>query len=516
MTDKKPQWSYSRVEAYKQCPYKFKLRYVDNLTAIPDQEAANALILGKALHEGIRFGTEKGLAEYEAGYSILSDAHIHEQIKLETMILKAREALADVLSRKTIFEYELETPEYHGFIDLVAYNLDGTVNLYDFKYSNNRENYLKSGQLSVYKYFWELLTGIKVRGLKYVFVDKSGVRQKMTETAEQFRERLKTELTKKGAAIIDVNYNHNSVLEFLEAIKQIPQDTEYLKQQSNLCKWCDFEPLCKEGLDYMLLPKNERRDIKALTKKTIWIYGPPFSGKTYFANKFPAPLMLNTDGNVKFVDAPFIPIKDMVEMNGRIKNTTLGWQVFKDTVDELEKKQNDFKTIIVDLVEDLYELCRYYIYNKRGISHESDDSMRAWDMVRTEFLSTIRKLVNLDYENIILISHEDKSRDFTKKTGDKVTAIKPNLGDKPAAKLAGMVDLVGRVTADENTRTLSLKNDAVVFGGGRLSNFSDTEINLDYDAFLTLYQKAAGSPKAPEAELKTQTTERQPRVSVKE
>lgn len=82
-----------------------------------------------------------------------------------------------------------------------------------------------------------------------------------------------------------------------------------------------------------------------------------------------------------------------------------------------------------------------------------------------------------------------------------------------------MVDLVGRVVADENHRTLSLKNDAVVFGGGRLSNFSDTEINLDYDIFLTVYQKAAaGTQRTPEQpkEPKLQPTERQPRVSVKE
>lgn len=237
----------------------------------------------------------------------------------------------------------------------------------------------------------------------------------------------------------------------------------------------------------MLLPKNERRTINAITKKTIWLYGAPFSGKTTLANKFPDPLMLNTDGNIKFVDAPFIAIKNVVEVEGRITKTTLAWEVFKDVISELEKKQNDFKTIVVDLLEDLYEHCRLYMYEKLGISHESDDSFRAWDKVRTEFLSTLKRLMNLDYDNIILISHEDLSRDITKKAGEKITAIKPNIADKLANKIAGMVDLVARVVAEDNARTLSIKPSDVVFGGGRLS-VSETEIPLEYDALMAIYK----------------------------
>jgi len=237
----------------------------------------------------------------------------------------------------------------------------------------------------------------------------------------------------------------------------------------------------------MLLPKNERRTINAITKKTLWLYGAPFSGKTTLANKFPDPLMLNTDGNIKFVDAPFIAIKNVVEVEGRITKTTLAWEVFKDVISELEKKQNDFKTIVVDLLEDLYEHCRLYMYEKLGISHESDDSFRAWDKVRTEFLSTLKRLMNLDYDNIILISHEDMSRDITKKAGEKITSIKPNIADKLANKIAGMVDLVARVVAEDNARTLSIKPSDVVFGGGRLS-VSETEIPLEYDALMAIYK----------------------------
>ena len=80
--------------------------------------------------------------------------------------------------------------------------------------------------------------------------------------------------------------------------------------------------------------------------------------------------------------------------------------MFLDVVAELEKKQNDFKRICLDLVEDLYEHCRLYIYDKLDIQHEQDAGYgKGWDMVRTEFLSTIKRLKNLGYQ-IIYISKE--------------------------------------------------------------------------------------------------------------
>ena len=49
--------------------------------------------------------------------------------------------------------------------------------------------------------------------------------------------------------------------------------------------------------------------------------------------------MLNTDGNIKFVDAPYVPIKDKVEANGRLApKRTFAWAVFKDVIEELGKE----------------------------------------------------------------------------------------------------------------------------------------------------------------------------------
>ena len=195
------------------------------------------------------------------------------------------------------------------------------------------------------------------------------------------------------------------------------------------------------------LPKNERRTAATPTKRTMWLYGAPFSGKTTFADSAPDPLMLNTDGNAVYVTAPYVSIQDEVVKNGRMVTRKLAWAVFKEYIEELETGGGGYKTIVIDLVNDTYEMCRLYMFDKLGISHESDDTFRAWDKVRTEYLSTMRKVLHLPYENIILLSHEDSTKDLTKKSGDKVTSIKPKMADKVADSLAGMVGFVRIVKA---------------------------------------------------------------------
>lgn len=477
------------------------MRYVEGIDTIPNTDADNALILGTALHTGIEEGVEQALDFYKNSFPVLTDDHIHEMMKLEAMIPKAKA----MLPPGGTFELPIGNADFIGFMDyLWPCGWDSRTNetlfdLYDFKYSNNAKNYAVSGQLHEYKYWYELThPGHRIRNMYFLIVPKAKIRQKSTETLSQFRDRLQAALKDAEPTLMPVQYNPMKIVDFLTDVKHMVEATDFPKNPNHFCGWCEYEEYCQKGWDYMLLPKNERRDLNATKKKVVWLYGAPFSGKTFFANQFPDPLMLNTDGNIKFVDAPYIAIRDTVTVEGRITKRKLAYEVFMDAVAELEKKQNDFRTIVVDLLEDVYESCRVYICDRQGWKHESDDSFRAWDMVRSEFLNTLKRLVNLDYENIILISHEDRSRDLTRKGGDKISSIKPNLQDKVANKVAGMVDLVARIVADDDERVLSFKTSEVIFGGGRLT-VRDKEIPLTYDAFCEVYeeanQKAAGAVK---------------------
>jgi phage nucleotide-binding protein len=471
------------------------LRYIEGLDTIPNTEPDNALILGTALHTGIEEGIDQALDFYASSFPILTDDHIHEMMKLEALIPKAKA----LLPPGGTFELPIGNSDFIGFMDYLAPVDKGTFDLYDFKYSSNSKSYMVSGQLHEYKYFYELThPGHRIRNMYFLFVPKVKIRQKKIETLAQFRDRLREALNGAEPWLEQVPFNLYKVVDFLTDVKHMVEETEFPKNPNHFCGWCEYEEYCQKGWDYMILPKNERRNLNATKKKVVWIYGAPFSGKTFFANQFPDPLMLNTDGNIKFVDAPYIAIRDTVTVEGRLTKRHLAWEVFSDAVAELEKKQNDFKTIVVDLLEDTYEACRVYICDRQGWKHESDDSFRAWDMVTSEFLNTIKRLVDLDYENIILISHEDRSRDLTRKSGDKISSIRPNLREKVANKVAGMVDLVARIVADDNDRVLSFKTSEVIFGGGRLT-VRNKEIPLDYEAFCEVYeeanQRAAGAMK---------------------
>ena len=518
---------YSAIALYENCHYQYKLRYVDEMDTIFDCDPQNALVLGTALHKAVETDLETAIREYFATYPIIDDRHITEAMKLEYWVPKLKATVPE-----GEHEVYFETPDYAGTIDLLvlvselsmeekdniccecdkqdscSYCCSGECpngkyrnyyDIYDFKYSNNVDNYMKSPQLHLYKHFFEQANpGKRIRNLYFVFVPKCNLRQKYKnkinpkdETIYEFRNRVMTDLETKEIQIKQVEYDPNKVINFLMSMKHCIEDQIFVKNPTRLCDWCNYKAYCQEGIDYMILPKNERREVSVSSKKKIWLYAPPFAGKTTLTDKFPDTLILTTDGNINNVTAPYVYIRDEVTVNGRMTNRKFAWEVFKDTIDELEKKQNNFKTISLDLVEDTREMCRLYMYDKLGIQHESDSGFgKGWDVIKTEYLSTMRRFFNLDYDNIIICSHEDVSKTLTKKSGEQITRIAPNIQEAIATKLAGMVDIVARIIVnDDGSRTISFKTDSVIFGGGRL-NVAGREIPCDYDELMAVYAEA--------------------------
>lgn len=499
---------YSTIAQYGTCPHQYKLRYVDEIETIFDADPQNALVIGTALHKGVETDVETAIKEYYATYPIIDDRHVTEAMKLEYLIQEVKKVVPE-----GEHEVNFQTDDYEGTIDLLVHFGKGLrldvpegpmehdyYDIYDFKCSNNVDNYMKSAQLHLYKYFFEQANpGKRIRKLFFVFVPKCNLRIKYKnktnprdETIYEFRKRCMEDLKQKEIQVKEVAYDYTKVTEFLRQAIRCANDEEYPKNPSRLCDWCNYKDFCQEGNDYMNLPKNERRNLTVSAKKKLWFYAPPFAGKTTLTDKFPDPLILTTDGNINNVTAPYVYIKDEVSVTGRITNRKFAWEVFKDTIEELEKKQNDFKTISLDLVEDTREMCRLYMYDKLGIQHESDSGFgKGWDIIKTEYLSTMRRFFNLDYDNIIICSHEDISKNLTKKSGEQVTRIAPNIQEAIATKLAGMVDIVARIIVnDDNSRTISFKTDNIIFGGGRL-NVTGREIPCDYDELMAVYTEAS-------------------------
>lgn len=478
--------SYSRVSTFNQCKYKYKLRYLDKLKTVKNQDANNALYMGTALHEGLEKDLKACIKSYLYNYYVINDLNLDEVQKFKFLIPKIKPLIPQGIN-----EFEIVDDDFTGFIDLlVSTDKENVYDLYDFKYSNNKANYQLSPQLHLYKYFYEKMTGNKIRDMYFLFVPKVAIRQKKTEDLYQFRKRIDEELEKtfENLDFMKINYDPKKVISFLLDVKNLYECEDFKKNPSYLCNWCEYQNYCEKGYDYMILPKNERREVKIDDKPDFWIYADSYVGKSTFVDKLDNLLFINTDGNTDNTTSPVISISDEVIQNGRMTKRKLAWENFLDVVSELEKKDNDFERVCIDLVEDLYEHCRLYTYDKLGIEHEQDAGFgKGWDMVRTEFLSTMKRLKNIGYQ-IIYISKEIVT-EINLKNGGKITTYKPNLNDKVANVLAGTIDLTMRAYMDGEDRILQLEKKENVFGGGRF-DFAKEEIKLDMDLFLEEIKKA--------------------------
>ena len=259
-------YSYSRVECFAKCPYQYKLRYIDGLSTLPDQSADNALYLGTAIHKAFETGDmEAGIQEYKSNYYMITDLVENEIIKLEYFIPKVLDLLPP-----GICEVKVSTQNYVGYIDRLAplftdENGVGHYAIYDYKYANPNSfpKYLESPQLSLYKWYLEETdpTAI-VDELKYVFIPKVNIRQKKTETLQEFRSRLQESLESSEIKIESAPYIPESIPYFEECCKRLDTVTDFPKNKSRLCAWCQYEKYCSSGgdEDWMIcekLPKND-------------------------------------------------------------------------------------------------------------------------------------------------------------------------------------------------------------------------------------------------------------------
>src|SRR5699024_4821278 len=507
------QFSHSRVDLFSRCPWHFKLRYIDKLTELNDLDPGNPLIIGNALHYGIEVGDKDLMTQYYYdSFPVLTDKVINESIKLDLAYDKVKPILEGINIKHQ--EYNIDEPEFRGIIDLITENDDGTVDIFDFKYSNNVDNYHDSLQLHIYQYYLEQ-QGFEVNKLGDIFIPKIFIRQKKNEELSQFRKRLVTEYETKQVQLIEVPKDDMAMIYFVNKMTEIKEALDnphqiYMPNPNGECYQCkygqDYLELIEKDDEIMALPKNERRELTVDLKPDFWIYADSYVGKSTFVDTFDDVLFINTDGNTDNTTSPVISVADTVTRNVRIKETHYGWEKFKETVDDLTTEENDFQIVAIDLLEDMYELCRTYVFDKNNIEHESDSGFgKGWDLVKKEFIDTIKRLKSLNYQ-IVFISKENR-KEIKQKSGASYTTFSPNLKEKNANILSGVVDLTIHAEKDGDDRYINLITDEHTFGGGRF-NFKTGSCELDREAFEKALKDAQTDRTATKKE--TPKAEQQP------
>lgn len=125
------------------------------------------------------------------------------------------------------------------------------------------------------------------------------------------------------------------------------------------------------------------------------LYGEPGVGKSTFAVKAPKPYFVTTDGNYEFLEE----FGADPEAHTQVSSWSEAKKLFASDVFD------DYETIVIDLLEDLFKWCEYEYCTRNRIDHVSDIGYgKGYDSSRNEFFIEICKLIGLE-KNIILIMH---------------------------------------------------------------------------------------------------------------
>ena len=173
------------------------------------------------------------------------------------------------------------------------------------------------------------------------------------------------------------------------------------------------------------LPKNVKKSFEKIQQYKILVYGKPLAGKSYFADTFPDALFVNTDSNINWLSSPHIKLNSYEQLIPLLESL---------------RKDTEYKTVVLDLVGDIYDLCRKEVLRKLGIEHEAESNYgQAWSQAMTLFLEYIREFTKLN-KHIIYLSHSTDLK--VDDDGYSRTMIAPELRLKIINKLAGYIDFL--------------------------------------------------------------------------
>lgn len=203
------------------------------------------------------------------------------------------------------------------------------------------------------------------------------------------------------------------------------------------------------------LPKDEKVT-PVLMPHNFFIWGATMSGKSYFASFFPHPLVLNTDGNSEQGTAPSIQIRNIRDKNGGLKQSAI--KQLDDIVMALQTEHHTFKTVVIDVIDDICVMIEQATCIDNGVQSLSDmpygKGFALFNSVLQQFVMDLKALPM----NVIYISRELENTD----DGGNIEPM-PSLRSKYYNVVNGNCDLVihtQKFGRDHYTRTVTDKRAA--------------------------------------------------------
>jgi len=235
-----------------------------------------------------------------------------------------------------------------------------------------------------------------------------------------------------------------------------------------------------------MLPKTKTKPKTSISDLTALLYGPSKIGKSTWCSQAENALFLATEPGLNSLEVFETPITC--------------WDDLLNACAEIADGKHDFKTIIVDTVDNAYRMCSDYVCKKFKIEHESDLGYgKGYALINNEFQRVLNKLAFLPY-GLVLISHSHELEIETR-TG-KHTKIVPTLPEKARKLVTGLVDLIlycdleqipgenGKPVYQRVIRTKPSPNYEAGDRTGRLPEM----LPLDFPSFLKSFNAAKTKP----------------------
>lgn len=230
-----------------------------------------------------------------------------------------------------------------------------------------------------------------------------------------------------------------------------------------------------------MLPTERTVPNSELSNKIILLYGKPKVGKSTLASKFPGAVFAATEPGLKYLSVHQTPIAD--------------WLGFAKMCHALMETEHDFKTLVVDTIDLLWDMLCDYIAKKHGHSHISDFTGwgKGYSMAKQEMTRVLTKVANMPTKKghgmgLVLVSHANEVED------DGKLVWMPSLSKAPRLVLTAMSDIICFADIYQNSeggigRTLRLAPHPKFVTGGRIHNLPDV-IGLEYTELAQAIQSA--------------------------
>ncbi|KXT73381.1 hypothetical protein STRDD10_01573 [Streptococcus sp. DD10] len=185
------------------------------------------------------------------------------------------------------------------------------------------------------------------------------------------------------------------------------------------------------------LPENKPQ-VPVDTPRNFFFYGATMSGKSYLANEFPNPIILNTDGNASANSVPAIQLINEKDKDGRITKSVI--EQLSEILLALQTQKHTYETVVIDVIDDVIDMIKIAVCGEFDVKSLSEIGYgKGYDYFNQALTELVIDLKALPM-NVIYIS-----REITEYNDDgKAVKTLPSLREKYVNLINGNSDLMIR------------------------------------------------------------------------